>query len=213
MTDNISSSARLPQRNRGRERFAHLLDTAEELLGEGPDVTLAMIAERANVPLPSVYHFFPNRDAIFVELAKRFHRDLAALAHSDISPPPERWQDLLLIRQTRGRDYLNEHPAALRLFIGAGVNAEVRTLDLRGNSSLAKTRAQEFQRRFECAGLDGLEDWLAVAVGLMDGIWTISYANHGRITDHYLREAWRASIAYLRTYLPEELQPKRLTRH
>jgi len=54
---------------------------------------------------------------------------------------------------------------------------------------------------------------LAVAVGLMDGIWMISYAEHGRITDDYLREAWRASVAYLRTYLPEELQPTRLTWH
>ena len=209
------SNARLPQRSRGKERFARLLDVTEELLAArtDSDVTLAMVAEKAGVPLPSVYHFFPNRNAIFVELARRFHEDLAKLARTDISPPPARWQDLVLTRQSRGRDYLNTHPAALRLFMGAGVSAEVRTLDLRGNTSLAHIRAQEFRRRFECTGLDGLEGWLAVSFGVMDGIWTISYAEYGLITDHYLHEAWRASVAYLRTYLPEELRPTGLTWH
>ena len=139
------SNARRPQRTRGKERFAHLLDVTETLLADhtNSDVTLATIAERAEVPLPSVYHFFPNRNAIFVELARRFHEDLAALSRTEVTPSPPRWQDLLLIRQRRGRDYLNAHPAALQLFMGAGVSAEVRTLDLRGNSSLARLRATE----------------------------------------------------------------------
>ena len=201
------STARMPQRLRGKERFAHLLDVTEQLLAEHTDteVTLASIAEQAGVPLPSVYHFFPNRNAIFVELAKRFHKELQELAGTPISPPPESWQSLLLTRQSRGREYLNAHPAALRLFMGAGVSAEVRTLDLRGNSSLARARAEEFRTRFVCTGLDTLEHWLAVSVGVMDGVWTISYAEHGCITDAYLQEAWRASVAYLRSYLPEDL--------
>jgi AcrR family transcriptional regulator len=203
------SSARQPQRARGRERFQHLLDAAESLLAEHPDseVALAMVAERAAVPLPSVYHFFPNRNAIFVELAGRFHEELAALSRTEILPLPQRWQDLVLIRQTRARDYLNAHPAALRLFMGAGVSVEVRTLDLRGNTSLSARRAEEFRQRFDCAGLDGLQEWLAISLGLMDGVWAISYASHGMITDHYLREGWRATVAYLRTYLPEDLRP------
>lgn len=110
------------------------------------------------------------------------------------------------MRQTRGRDFLNANPGALRLFLGAGVSAEVRTLDLRGNSSQARIRAEEFRERFDCRGLDGLESWLAVSFGLVDGVWAISYAEHGRINDRYLREAWRASVAYMRTYLPEELR-------
>jgi AcrR family transcriptional regulator len=203
-----ASAARRPQRARGHERFARLLDSTEALLAERPDddVTLAMIAEKAGVPLPSVYHFFPNRNAIYVELAKRFHEDLAALSHMPIEPVPERWQDLVLVRQTRAHDYLNDHPAALRLFMGAGVSVEVRTLDLRGNSSIAALRTAEFRRRFDCRSLGGLEDWLANSIGVMDGIWAISYARHGRITDHYLQEGWRASVAYLRTYLPDTLR-------
>lgn len=203
------SGARRPQRTRGKERFSALLDVTEQLLAEHTDteVTLAMIAHRAAVPLPSVYHFFPNRNAIYVELAHRFHQELAELSTTRISPSPDRWQTFLLTRQSRGRDYLNARPAALRLFMGAGVSAEVRSLDLRGNSSLAHVRANELRRRFVCTGLDGLVDWLAVSIGVMDGVWMLSYAEHGRITDHFLQEGWRASVAYLRTYLPEDLPP------
>ena len=203
------SAARRPQRARGHERFAQLLNATEALRAERPDddVTLAMIAESACVPLPSVYHFFPNRNAIYVELAKRFHEDLAALSRMPVDPAPARWQDLVLVRQTRAHDYLNDHPAALRLFMGAGVSVEVRTLDLRGNSSIAALRTEEFRRCFDCRALGGLEDWLANSIGVMDGIWAISYAQHGRITDHYLQEGWRACVAYLRTYLPDTLRP------
>lgn len=207
------SKARKPQRVRGKERFSQLLDATADILADhmDTDVTLAMVADRAGVPLPSVYHFFPNRNAIFVELARRYHQELAELSRMEITPPPSRWQDLVLIRQTRGRDYLNANPAALRLFMGAGVSVEVRTLDLRGNTAASKTRAQEFRARFECAGLTDLEHWLAVTFGLMDGIWAISYAEHGHITDRYLMEAWRASVAYLRTYLPEDLPLKSMS--
>lgn len=203
------SAARLPQRERGRERFARLLDAAASLLAESgsDEVTLAKIAAEAGIPLPSAYHFFPNRNAVFVELARRFHGELAVLSRARISPAPTRWQDLLLIRQTRKRDYFNTHAAALRLFIGAGAGPEVRKLDLLGNASLAARRAAEFRRRFRCDGLDGLEEWLAISFGLTGGVWAVSHAEHGEITERHLREGWRAACAYLRCYLPEELPP------
>lgn len=201
------SRARPPQRRRGRERFEHLLDVTESLLVAHPqaEVTLAMIAEAAETPLPSVYHFFPNRNAIFLELARRYHRHLADLNRQPLIPPPARWQELITRRHAIGRDYLNAHPAALRLFMGAGLSVEVRKLDLDGNTSLAGQRGAQMRARFDCRGLAGLETWLENAFGLIDGIWAISWARHGRITDAYLEESGRASVAYLRCYLPEHL--------
>ena len=201
------SQARPPQRRRGRERFARLLDVTEALLVERPDadVTLAMIAERAGVPLPSVYHFFPNRNAILIELARRYHQDLTEQNLQPLTPPPDSWQGLVRARHAIGRDYLNAHPAALRLFMGAGVSVEVRTLDLNGNTSMAGLRAAQMRARFDCRGLDGLDAWLGNAFGLIDGIWAISWARHGVVTDPYLEESLRAAVAYLRCYLPEHL--------
>lgn len=201
---------RRPLRARGIKRVEVLLDATEYILAysRNDEISLAAIAEQAGVPLPSVYHFFPNRNAALVALAGRYHRDLAELARQPLEPEPEGWQDMVRMRQRIGARYLNRHPAALRLFMGAGVSVEVRTLDLRGNATNAAARAADMRQRFECTGLDDLEHWLAVSIGLMDGIWAISYAEHGTITDEYVIESTRASIAYLRCYLPEFL-PRR----
>ena len=206
----INSSARLPQRTRGRARFTQLLDTTETLLAEKPDaeVTLAMIAERAGVPLPSVYHFFPNRNAAFVMLAERYHRQIADQVTAPIVPRPQSWQEVVTYRQRRGSAYLNANPAAQRLFLGAGVSVEVRNTDLNGNASLARFYADLFCRYFEIGQSAALEDMMANSIALMDGIWALSYSRHGRITDAFLTESTRASIAYLRCYLPEHLKPR-----
>lgn len=89
--------------------------------------------------------------------------------------------------------------------MGAGVSAEVRTLDLRGNASLSALRAAEFRRWFDCSSIPDLERRLAISIGIMDGIWAISWSQHKRITDAFLAESTRASTAYLRCFLPEIL--------
>ncbi len=201
---------RQPQRKRGVIRFEHLLDATEKLLRRYPesDISLSLVAQMANVPLPSIYHFFPNKDAILVALAQRYHAQLSQMARCPLDPPPENWQDIIVRRQRGGVLFLNNHPSALRLFMGAGVSAEVRTLDLQGNTALATLRAAEFRQWFDCSGMTELEHWLAVSIGIMDGIWAISWSQHRRISDEYLEESMRASIAYLRCFLPEILRPR-----
>ncbi|MDO9524369.1 MAG: TetR/AcrR family transcriptional regulator [Gemmobacter sp.] len=212
MTPQADTSNRMrePQRTRGKQRVKLLLDAAEALLSiaQDVDISLAMIAEKADVPLPSVYHFFRNRDSVLIALAQRYHTHLAAFAGVPLDPPPETWQDIVCRRQSMGVAFLNKHPAALRLFMGAGVSVEVRTLDLRGNETLSQRRTDEFQYWFDCAHIPKLKLHLALSIGLADGIWAISWTQTGLITPDYLRESQRASIAYLRCYLPEYLPHK-----
>lgn len=204
---------RQPQRKRGFRRHAQLLDAAAKVLERTQDATLslAMIAEEADVPLPSVYHFFPNRNAVLAALATRYHTDLAARARAPLDPAPRRWQEIIRRRQEGGAEYLNANPAALHLFMGAGVSAEVRNLDLAGNASLASVRAAEFRAHFDCSALPRLEYWLAISIGLMDGIWAVSWTQHRRIAPEYLDESIGAVVAYLRNHLPESLPIRKLT--
>jgi len=89
----------------------------------------------------------------------------------------------------------------------------VRNLDLLGNSILAQRRASEFERMFDCAGITDLAHHIAISIGVMDGVWAISYSRHRRITDQFLTESTLAAVAYLRCYLPEVLTPRQLPAH
>ncbi len=199
---------RPPTRRRGIDRFEVLLDATAWLLAERFDenISIAQIAEKAGVPLASVYHFFPNRNAAFVALAQRYQRQLHELALDMAETRPGGWQDVIESRQRSGARFLNDNPAALRLFLGAGVSVEVRNTDLQGNVELARARAALLRGLFEMTPMAGLEKWLAVSIALVDGIWALSYSLHGRVTDAYVDEGVRASILYLRSYLPEFLE-------
>ena len=207
-SDNESASHRVPLRKRGVERFEVLLDATEALLADrtNDDVSLAQIAEKAGVPLASVYHFFPNRNAAFVALAQRFHNALHAIALEPLQPPISGWQAVIASRQMIGAKYLNAHPAALRLFMGAGVSVDVRNTDLNGNADLARDRVKFLNRYFEMPPIRDLEKRIAISIALMDGIWALSYSAHGRITDEYVEESTRASVIYLRCFLPEFIE-------
>lgn len=141
--------------------------------------------------------------------AEHFHAQLTASARPPLNPRPERWQDIVRRRQIAGAAFLNQHPAALRLFMGAGVSAEVRNLDLRGNGSLAATRAAEFRHWFNCRAIPDLQHHLSISVEVMDGVSAISWSQHHCITDSYREAATRASIGHLRTILPEDLPWRR----
>lgn len=76
------SPRKAAQQLRSRKKVETILDTTLTMLSEGPAdrVTTNAIATRANVSIGSLYQFFPNKEAIFYELFKRWlAQTLAAL--------------------------------------------------------------------------------------------------------------------------------------
>lgn len=215
MTENSdlpSSYPRAPIRKRGIERFELLLDATAAVIAENPeeDVSLAQIAERADVPLASVYHFFPNRNAAFVALAQRYHRQIVSTSMTPDDKRPKRWQDVFDFRFRQIAAFLNSEPAALRLLVGTGVSVEVRNVDFENNAEASVRRADYLRSMFDIPSMPNLEKHLAVMFAVNDGIWALSYSHHRCITPDYLDESIRAAIAYLRCYLPEHLEPRPL---
>jgi len=62
-----------PVQERGRVRFDAILSAARELLAEGglEGFTIEDVAAHAEIPVGSVYQFFPNKFAIVAELDSR----------------------------------------------------------------------------------------------------------------------------------------------
>jgi len=80
--------AREPSQPRGQKRVDAILDAAEQLIAEqGMDAaTMNAISERAGASIGSLYHFFPNREAIFQELALRLDKQSSAQLFTVLTP-------------------------------------------------------------------------------------------------------------------------------
>jgi AcrR family transcriptional regulator len=214
LTSRLEFPPARPMRKRGIERHNLLLDATERLLAESSDedVSLAQIAEAAEVPLASVYHFFPNRNAAFVALALRFNEEFYRLSIEPLTDPePSSWQEMLDMKHARAAAFQNSRPAALRLFLGAGVSVVVRNADLSGNARIARSRERMFDAYFHMPYMPDFAERLEVSGAAMDGIWALSYGRHGSITEEFRKEATAVAITYLRRHLPEFLPRRALT--
>ncbi|MCP4824899.1 MAG: TetR/AcrR family transcriptional regulator [Shimia sp.] len=82
---------KLAQQERSQQRVEHILSTTLSMLSEGPaeDVTTRKIAARAQVSVGSIYQFFPNKEALYYELFKRWLTQTLAALDSLIAQIPE----------------------------------------------------------------------------------------------------------------------------
>ena len=74
--------ARLPKRQRGKQRVAELLNAAAAIFGEKgyETATMTEIAARAGAPIGSLYQFFPSKEVLADTLVKNY----VALLETDL---------------------------------------------------------------------------------------------------------------------------------
>src|SRR5271165_4346172 len=75
-----------PQQDRSRLRFQALLDAADQVIAESGLQGLAMreVARRANLPIASVYHYFPSMTALIRALLERQFEKLGGILESGL---------------------------------------------------------------------------------------------------------------------------------
>jgi AcrR family transcriptional regulator len=67
-------TSRAPQQERGQRRVEQILDAAEQIFVEHGvgGATMQLIADRAGASVGSLYHFFPNKEAVVEALGARY---------------------------------------------------------------------------------------------------------------------------------------------
>ncbi len=194
---------RAPAQARGQRRVEAILDAAAAMIREAglEGLTVHGLAERAGTSIGSMYHFFPDLDAVIVALADRHLKGFAPLVAAVVERDARTWSRMSAAAVadaivTPFFTYLRRHPDILPLYA-----APERT-----------SRFGRWMEEMKRVGLDLIERILAarapaaprdvrraraaVVLGLLEGTTTVLMRS--RTSEiHVVEELNRAMTAYL----------------
>ncbi|MDJ0917001.1 MAG: TetR family transcriptional regulator [Woeseiaceae bacterium] len=206
--EKAKSGAKQRMYAKGITRREALIDTAAELLETRSvdDISLKLIADTADIAVGSAYHFYQNSNEVFAALARRFGLELAA----EIAAPygeveSSSWQTMWCTAIDRAVALYRDKPAYARLIIGGEAPSEIKLSDRENDEQIGELFAEIIGRNFEFQDFPGRNGIFFIAVEIVDLVLSLSMIRLGHISENMADEAKRASIAYLRTYLPETM--------
>jgi len=196
---------------RGIERRRRLLDAARALLSEREldEISLGDVAARANVPKGSAYHFYADIQDLYSSLLTVIQAELIAESKRPIREPLKSWQDVISVLTKRGAAFYSRNAAARQLQIGPKTPPKLKLSDRRSDVAIGGLFEQHIDRLFKLPAIPDRSLIFFRAVEIADLMFCLSVLEHGSVTEPMQQEASRAAIAYLESYLPEKLQPRR----
>ena len=200
-------------RARSQERIDLILEAARTLLATDGVASLSIysVAERAEIPPSSVYHFFAGVPALLEALTGDVHAAFRACLQAPIDHEQlSGWRDLSRLIEQRMLSLYSEDAAARQLILAQHGLTEVNKADRQHDLELGQLMHAVFMRHFELPVLPDDVDVFALAMELGDRVYARSIQLHEHITPRMAEEGMRVVDAYLGLYLPPFL-PKRHT--
>ena len=204
------TSSRKPRAS-SQARIASILDAARALLAEDGTAGLSIyaVAERADIPPSSVYHFFPSVPALLQALTGEVHAAFRACLAAPVDHAALRdWRDLSRLVEERMLAVYAGDAAARQLILASHGLAEVTLADRQHDMELGRSMQALFDRHFHLPELPPDIEVFSLAMELGDRVYALSVQRHGRIEPRLAEEGMRVFDAYLALYLPPFL-PKR----
>lgn len=206
-TSNLGGMRRKPRQARSQERVNRILDAAEELFAsQGYTATTTnAIAVHAEVPIGSLYQFFPDKTAILKALALRYgemlHQELATIDETEEATLSLSDYAARLIDTTD--HFFTEHPSYYAIFMEVqGTIKELEEIDEATDASLIEDLASSLARRD--ASLEPA-DYKAIAFVLVKAISTLlwlSLSQEKTFRQRLVEETKRFTLSYLQSYFP-----------
>ncbi|RJG12555.1 TetR/AcrR family transcriptional regulator [Pseudomonas cavernicola] len=204
------ANARKPRAS-SQARIAGILAAARALLAEEGVAGLSIysVAERAEMPPSSVYHFFASVPAILEALTADVHAAFRACLQQPIETSALRdWRDLSRLVEQRMLAIYAGDAAARQLILAQHGLSEVTQADRQHDIELGHLMHALFDHHFPLPVLPAEIDVFALALELSDRVYARSVQLHGEITPRLAEEGMRVFDVYLGLYLPPYL-PKR----
>jgi AcrR family transcriptional regulator len=197
-------------RSRGIARRVRLIDAARALLQthELDAISLGDVAKRANDPVSSAYHFYSDIRDLYTALLSSIEEQLLEEYRKPLREAARAWPDIIAVLIRKGVKLLSADPAARQLMVGPKTPADLKLRERTNDIALGKLYENHVSARFQLpATVDGPKIFFRV-VEIIDLMFCLSMVECGFINEEYTREAIRASVAYLGSYLPATL-PRR----
>ena len=204
----LAVRARKPRAS-SQARIATILSAVRAELAEQGTTELSIygVAERAQIPPSSVYHFFASVPALLEALTSEVHAAFRACLQAPLDHAQLRdWRDLSRIVESRMLETYAADPAARQLILAQHGLTEVTRADQRHDLELGRLLQQLFARHFLLPALPEDIDIFTLALELSDRVYASSVQQHGTITQRMAEEGMRVFDAYLALYLPAHLQ-------
>ncbi|AKG22235.1 TetR/AcrR family transcriptional regulator [Calothrix sp. 336/3] len=198
---------RKPRQARSQERVNRILDVAEAMfIAEGYNgTTTNAIATHAQVPIGSLYQFFPDKAAILQALALRYnqllHQKLIALDRGELATQPLSTYVDQLIDATDS--FFTEYPGYHAIFIQVQeAIPELEQIENAADTQLIQEFAASLAQRQP--GL-AAGDYQAIAFVLVKAIGTLlwlSLSQEATFRQRLVAETKRLTLGYLQSYFP-----------
>ncbi len=198
---------RKPRQARSRERVNRILDVAEQMfIEEGYNATTTnAIATRANVPIGSLYQFFPDKATILYALAERYmeilHQRITALDTEDMLKLP--LADYVEQSVDVTDKFFTDYPGYHAIFMQVqGTMPEIEQLENALDAQLIEDWAIELAQRNTNLTV---EDCEAIAFVLVKAIGTLLWLSLSQAPDFRKRlvaETKQFTLSYLQHYFP-----------
>ncbi|MBE9166099.1 TetR family transcriptional regulator [Pleurocapsales cyanobacterium LEGE 06147] len=201
---------RQPRQARSQERVNQILDVAEQMfIAEGYNATTTKaIAARAQVPIGSLYQFFPDKEAILQALATRYteqlHQRFTKLHAAEITNLPLSTYVERVIDATN--QFFTDYPGYHAIFMQVqGIMSELEAIETTVDVQLIRDWASYLSQRYsnwEHADYDAIAFVLVKAIGTL--LW-LSLSQEKSFRQHLVAETKRLTLSYLQSYFPDSL--------
>jgi AcrR family transcriptional regulator len=207
-----SGMRRKPLQARSQERVSRILDVAEELfIVEGYTATTTnAIATRAQVPIGSLYQFFPDKTAILRAIALRYgellHQKFAAFDGVELAKLPLSTYVEKLI--DTADQFFTDNPGYHAIFMEVqGTIPELEEIEEAADAQLIQDLVTSLSQRdstLEPADYEAIAFVLVKAIGML--LW-LSLSQEIRLRKRLVAETKRFTLNYLQSYFPSDPLP------
>ena len=200
------------RQTRGKVRREQLIDAAHALLDELPleTLSLAQIAQAADMPTSSAYHFFENAHGVLAALAERFGAELVdAVAAPYPGHATNTWMGIYAEAVDRAVALYRASPAYRQLILGPHTPPAIKLSDRKNDFELGSRFLSVIDQHFVLPEVPDLAERMFYSIEIVDLFLSLSYIRDREIRQDMVQEAKEAGIAYLERYLPRILPHRR----